>query len=106
MWVIGVLSIVTVVDRIYYTYLELNRPAAAASARAPAGCFVRAFYWTDERATVRLRPVGDRDPRVRLADAARLARRPDGRAAGGFIQWLLESASSSLEPLLVPKLGR
>jgi CDP-diacylglycerol--glycerol-3-phosphate 3-phosphatidyltransferase len=51
MWVIGVLSIVTVIDRIYYTYLELNdRPQP--NPRGPFGFFVRAFYWTDERATV------------------------------------------------------
>lgn len=51
MWVIGVLSIVTVIDRIVFTYLELNgrrqpRPSG------PFGLLVRAFYWTDERATV------------------------------------------------------
>jgi CDP-diacylglycerol--glycerol-3-phosphate 3-phosphatidyltransferase len=51
MWVIGVLSVVTVVDRIYYTYLELNgRPQP--SPTGFAGALVRAFYWTDERATV------------------------------------------------------
>ena len=33
MWVIGVLSIVTVINRIQYTYLELERPAAAAPHR-------------------------------------------------------------------------
>ena len=50
MWVIGVLSVVTVVDRIYYTYLELNgRPQP--HPRGLTGLFVRAFYWTDERAT-------------------------------------------------------
>jgi CDP-diacylglycerol--glycerol-3-phosphate 3-phosphatidyltransferase len=51
MWVIGVLSIVTVIDRIFYTYIELQgrrqpRPGG------PFGFFVRAFYWTDERATL------------------------------------------------------
>jgi CDP-diacylglycerol--glycerol-3-phosphate 3-phosphatidyltransferase len=51
MWVIGVLSIVTVVDRIYYTYLELNgRPQPHPT--GVAGLLVRAFYWTDERATL------------------------------------------------------
>ncbi len=34
MWVIGVLSIVTVINRIQYTYLELNDQPAAAAARA------------------------------------------------------------------------
>jgi CDP-diacylglycerol--glycerol-3-phosphate 3-phosphatidyltransferase len=51
MWVIGVLSVVTVADRIYYTYLELNgRPQP--SRAGIMGWFWRAFYWTDERATV------------------------------------------------------
>ena len=51
MWVIGVLSVVTVIDRIYYTYLELNkRPQPRRS--GPLGWLVRAFYWTDERATL------------------------------------------------------
>ncbi len=50
MWVIGVLSIVTVADRIYYTYLELNdRPQPTASGLG--GLLLRAFYWTEERAT-------------------------------------------------------
>lgn len=51
MWVIGVLSIVTVINRIQYTYLELNRrPQPRRS--GPLGFLVRAFYWTDDRATV------------------------------------------------------
>ncbi|MCC7008438.1 MAG: CDP-alcohol phosphatidyltransferase family protein [Acidobacteria bacterium] len=51
MWVIGVLSIVTVVNRIQYTYLELKgRPQPRGSGLG--GLFVRAFYWTDERATL------------------------------------------------------
>jgi len=51
MWVIGVLSIVTVINRIQYTYLETeNRPQPRRSGLL--GVFVRAFYWTDERATV------------------------------------------------------
>jgi len=51
MWVIAVLSVVTVIDRIYYTYLELNnRPQP--SRAGVAGFFWRAFYWTDERATI------------------------------------------------------
>ncbi len=50
MWVIGVLSVATVIDRIYYTYLELNeRPQPVASGLG--GVLLRAFYWTDERAT-------------------------------------------------------
>jgi CDP-diacylglycerol--glycerol-3-phosphate 3-phosphatidyltransferase len=50
MWVIGVLSVVTVVNRIYYTYVELNRKPQP-RAKGVAGIFLRAFYWTDERAT-------------------------------------------------------
>ena len=51
MWVIGVLSIVTVVNRIQYTYLELNsKPQPRGTGLK--GAFIRAFYWTDERATV------------------------------------------------------
>ena len=51
MWVIGVLSIVTVIDRIYYSYLELNgRPQP--HGRGLKGLLIRAFYWTDERATL------------------------------------------------------
>ena len=52
-WVIGVLSIVSVINRIQYTYLELNRrPQPRRS--GPFGFFVRAFYWTwtDERTTL------------------------------------------------------
>lgn len=51
MWIIGVLSVVTVINRIQYTYLETeNRPQPRRSGLL--GVFVRAFYWTDERATV------------------------------------------------------
>jgi CDP-diacylglycerol--glycerol-3-phosphate 3-phosphatidyltransferase len=51
MWVIGVLSVVTVIDRIVYTYCELEgRPQPRA--RGIAGLLLRAFYWTDERATL------------------------------------------------------
>ncbi len=51
MWVIGSLSIVTVINRIQYTYLELNgRPHPRGTGLA--GVLTRAFYWTDERATV------------------------------------------------------
>jgi hypothetical protein len=51
MWVIGVLSIVTVVNRFQYTYYELNgRPQPKGSGLW--GVFVRAFYWTDDRGTL------------------------------------------------------
>jgi CDP-diacylglycerol--glycerol-3-phosphate 3-phosphatidyltransferase len=51
LWVIGVLSIVTVINRIQYTYLELNRRPQPRRT-GPVGFLVRAFYWTDERATL------------------------------------------------------
>ena len=51
LWVIGVLSVVTVADRIYFTYLELNKRPQP-SRTGPMGWFWRAFYWTDERATL------------------------------------------------------
>jgi CDP-diacylglycerol--glycerol-3-phosphate 3-phosphatidyltransferase len=51
MWVIGVLSIVTVLNRIQFTYLELNKRPQP-SRDGLGGLFVRAFYWTDDRATL------------------------------------------------------
>jgi CDP-diacylglycerol--glycerol-3-phosphate 3-phosphatidyltransferase len=51
LWVILVLSILAVANRIYYTYLVLNqRPMPARE--GVAGFFNRAFFWTDERATL------------------------------------------------------
>jgi CDP-diacylglycerol--glycerol-3-phosphate 3-phosphatidyltransferase len=50
MWVIAVLSVVTVINRIQYTYLELARrpqPRRDGMSRV----LVRAFYWSDDRAT-------------------------------------------------------
>src|SRR5690606_4023882 len=51
LWVIGVLSVVTVANRIQYTYYELNHKPQP-SRTGPLGVLVRAFYWTDERATL------------------------------------------------------
>ena len=51
LWVIFVLSIVTVANRIYYTYLVLNgKPMPSVS--GALGWFRRAFFWRDERATL------------------------------------------------------
>ena len=51
LWVILVLSILAVANRIYYTYLALNNlPMPTRS--GVAGFFNRAFFWTDERATL------------------------------------------------------
>src|SRR4029077_18159708 len=51
LWVILTLSVVTVANRIYLTYLVLNaRPLP--SHRGLTGAFNRAFFWTDERTTI------------------------------------------------------
>jgi CDP-diacylglycerol--glycerol-3-phosphate 3-phosphatidyltransferase len=52
LWVILLLSIVTVANRIHYTYLALdNRPMPVGS-NPLSRVFWRAFFWRDERATV------------------------------------------------------
>src|SRR5215467_1816694 len=51
LWVILVLSILAVANRIYYTYLELNGLPMPRK-DGPAGWFNRAFFWTDDRATL------------------------------------------------------
>ena len=51
LWVILVLSIVAVANRVYYTYLVINqRPLP--SHHSLRGFFSRVFFWTDERATL------------------------------------------------------
>jgi CDP-diacylglycerol--glycerol-3-phosphate 3-phosphatidyltransferase len=52
MWVILILSIVTVVNRIHYTYLELNRKPIPTGPNPLTAAFWRAFFWRDERTTV------------------------------------------------------
>jgi CDP-diacylglycerol--glycerol-3-phosphate 3-phosphatidyltransferase len=51
LWVILVLAVITVANRIYYTYLALNR-LPMPSTDGVAGTFWRFFFWRDERATV------------------------------------------------------
>jgi phosphatidylglycerophosphate synthase len=51
LWVVLVLSILAVANRIYYTYLELNR-LPMPPRKGVAGFLNRAFFWTDERATL------------------------------------------------------
>jgi phosphatidylglycerophosphate synthase len=51
LWVILVLSIVAVADRIYYTYLVLSKRPMP-TREGVRGFFNRAFFWTDERATL------------------------------------------------------
>ncbi len=51
LWVILLLSVLAVANRIYYTYLALNHLPMPTKAGL-AGAFNRAFFWTDERTTV------------------------------------------------------
>ncbi len=51
LWVVLVLSILAVENRIYYTYLALNGKPMP-SKDGVQGIFARAFFWTDERATL------------------------------------------------------
>ena len=51
LWVILVLSVLAVANRIYYTYLALNG-LPLPSREGAIGWFNRAFFWTDERTTL------------------------------------------------------
>ena len=51
LWVILVLSIVSVANRIYYTFLALNQKPMPSTA-GMKGVFTRAFFWRDERTTI------------------------------------------------------
>jgi hypothetical protein len=51
LWVILVLSILAVANRIYYAYLVLNQKPLP-SRQGWRGFFSRVFFWTDERATL------------------------------------------------------
>ena len=52
MWVILILSIVTVANRIHYTYLVLNDKPIPTGPNALTAAFSRAFFWRDERTTI------------------------------------------------------
>jgi CDP-diacylglycerol--glycerol-3-phosphate 3-phosphatidyltransferase len=52
MWVILILSIVTVANRIHYTYLVLNDRRMPTGSNVISRVFWRAFFWRDERASV------------------------------------------------------
>ena len=51
LWVILVLSVITVANRIYYTYLVLEKRPMPSTAGA-TGLLWRFFFWRDERATL------------------------------------------------------
>jgi CDP-diacylglycerol---glycerol-3-phosphate 3-phosphatidyltransferase len=52
LWVILTLSIVTVANRIHYTYLVLNGRPMPAGSNAVSSTFWHAFFWRDERGTI------------------------------------------------------
>jgi CDP-diacylglycerol--glycerol-3-phosphate 3-phosphatidyltransferase len=52
LWVILILSIVTVANRIHYTYLALNARPVPRGTNVVSRVFWRAFFWTDERTTL------------------------------------------------------
>ena len=52
LWVILVLSVLSVANRIHYTYLALNKQADAVDRAGCAAVFNRAFFWRDERTTI------------------------------------------------------
>jgi CDP-diacylglycerol--glycerol-3-phosphate 3-phosphatidyltransferase len=52
LWVILVLSIVTVANRIHYTYLALDGRPMPTGANVFTVAFWRAFFWRDERMTL------------------------------------------------------
>jgi CDP-diacylglycerol---glycerol-3-phosphate 3-phosphatidyltransferase len=51
LWVILVLSVLAVANRIYYTYLALNQKPMPARTGV-RGAFNRAFFWTEERTSI------------------------------------------------------
>jgi len=52
LWVILVLSIVTVANRIYYTYLVLNERPMPTGSNPVSAVLWRALFWRDERGTL------------------------------------------------------
>jgi hypothetical protein len=52
LWVILILAIVTVANRIHYTYLVLNDRPMPTGSNPVSRVFSRAFFWRDERATL------------------------------------------------------
>jgi hypothetical protein len=51
LWVILALSVLAVANRIYLTYLVLNKKPMPTH-EGLRGVFNRAFFWTDERTTI------------------------------------------------------
>jgi CDP-diacylglycerol--glycerol-3-phosphate 3-phosphatidyltransferase len=79
LWVILVLSILSVANRIQYTHLILNKRPDAIRHICPSILLARRTHHHS------LRSLGDRDSGVCLVDAARLAKRSNGgRPAGPY----------------------
>jgi hypothetical protein len=51
-WVILILSIVTVANRIHYTYLVLNKKPLPTGSNPITKVFWRGFFWRDERGSL------------------------------------------------------
>src|SRR5918999_2032996 len=52
LWVILILAIVTVANRIHYTYIVLNERPIPTGSNVISNVLWRGFFWTDERATL------------------------------------------------------
>jgi phosphatidylglycerophosphate synthase len=52
LWVILILAIVAVANRVHYTYLALNNKPIPEGSNIMSRIFWRAFFWHDERATL------------------------------------------------------
>jgi phosphatidylglycerophosphate synthase len=52
LWVILILSIVTVANRIHYTYLALNNKPIPSGSNIVSKVFWHAFFWRDDRGTL------------------------------------------------------
>jgi CDP-diacylglycerol--glycerol-3-phosphate 3-phosphatidyltransferase len=52
LWVILILSIVTVANRIHYTYLALSKKPMPGGSNPLSKLFSRAFFWRDDRGTL------------------------------------------------------
>ena len=76
LWVILVLSIITVSNRIYYTYLALNNKPM------PRGAVRAVLLLAGRTGDVALRHLGRRHSRVRVVGAAGLVERSDGHRDG------------------------
>ena len=97
MWVLLVLSIITVANRIHYTYLALNgKPIPTGNNLLTRGVLARVLL-ARRAGHAALRPVGDRHPVVHLADAAGLAARSNGDRPGCLGLVLMDAAATATE---------